>query len=175
MPVYPDTVLTYSLKPLTPKGRDVTLDLLFTDGTVLRESGVAPGGLREKLPGEGWLRCRVALAPVAGRTIRSVMVRYDSRSGGEPVEALVDDIRISTPNPAENWTSRAVLRDGVVTFDPPYPHRAFYTTDGRSVDASAASFAGSLRLPAGTREFRWSPSLRDGSPSPLEFPLETAR
>ena len=168
VPVYPDTVLTYRLKPLNAKGREVTLDLLFTDGAVLRESGVAPGGVR-KAEADGWIRCRVGLA------VRSVMVRYDSRAGGEPVDALVDDIRLETPNPRENWSARAVLRDGVVTFDPPYPHRAYYTLDGRSVGADAASFTGSLRLPPGTREFRWSPSLRDGTPSGLEFPLEVLR
>ena len=175
VPVYPDTVLTYRLKALNAKGREVAVDLLFTDGSVLRESGVGLGGVRGPQPLGEWCPCRLSLAHVAGRTVRSVMVRYDSRQGGDPVDALVDDIRLETPNPAENWSARAILKDGLVTFDPPYPHRVFYTTDGRSVDASSPSFSGTLRLPPGTCEFRWSPSLRDGSPSPLEFPLEVAR
>ncbi|MGN0847531.1 MAG: glycosyl hydrolase family 28-related protein [Kiritimatiellia bacterium] len=169
IPVYPDTVLEYRFKPLNEKSRIMGLDLGFDEGRPLRECGVAVQSGQIKV-GE-WCVCRVPLARVAGRTVKSVMFKFDTRAGGGVFEALVDDVRFTTPNPRENWSTTAVLKDGVVTFEPPYPHKVFYTTDGHSVDARAKSFTGSLPLPKGTREFRWSPSLRDGSPSALEFPL----
>lgn len=172
IPVYPDTILEYRFKPMNLKSRIMAIDLGFSEGRPLRECGVGmhPGEVISRV-GE-WCHCRVPLGRVAGRTITSVMFKYDSRKGGGPFEALVDDIRLSTPNPRENWFTRAVLKDGVVTLEPPYPYPVHYTTDGRSVEASSPTFVGSLKLPAGAREFRWSPSLTDGSPSGLEFPLD---
>ncbi|MGN0887404.1 MAG: hypothetical protein ACI4UY_00830 [Kiritimatiellia bacterium] len=171
IPVYPDTVLEYRFKPLNERSRIAAIDLGFTEWPPLRECGVGmhPGQIVSKV-GE-WCRCRVALGKVSGRTVNSVMFKFDTRRGGGVFEAMVDDVRFVTPNPRENWSARAVLKEGVVTFDPPYPHKVFYTTDGHSVDAGAKSFTGSLRLPKDTREFRWSPSMKDGSPSALEFSL----
>ena len=172
IPVYPDTVLEYRLKPLDERGRLVAVDLGFDTGRPLRECGVS---VQVDAAVGTWTHCRVPLAKVAGRTVTSVMLKFDTRRGGGDFAALVDDIRFTTPNPRGNWFSRAVLKEGVVTLDPPYPYPVHYTTDGHSVDAAAKRFTGSLRLPGNVREFRWSPSLRDGSPSALEFPLVPAR
>ncbi|MGN0853333.1 MAG: glycosyl hydrolase family 28-related protein [Kiritimatiellia bacterium] len=170
IPVYPDTALDYRVKALNPLGRVVTVDLAFDDRSVLRESGIP---FRQSPRGE-WADVHVPLGRKAGRSVVSVMVRFDTRAGGGEFGALVDDIRLTTPNPRENWLSRPVVRDGVLTFEPPYPHAVWYTTDGRTVDSSAQQFTGSLALPSRMVEFRWSPSLRDGSPSEQEFALPAA-
>ncbi len=173
IPVYPDTMLEYRFKPLNEKSRIMAIDLGFAEGRPLRECGVNLFAGRGAFKVGEWCICRVPLARVAGRTVKSVMFKYDTRRGGGVFEALVDDVCFVTPNSRENWLTKAVLKDGVVTLEPSYPHKVYYTTDGRSVDACSKTFTDSLRLPEGVKEFRWSPSLRDGTPSDLEFPLVT--
>ena len=88
-----ESVCSFRLMPLTPLGCEVSVDLAFADGSVARDRGLfiipRPGSARVGK----WTDVRVPLGSVSCETITHVMLRWDSRKGGGPVEALVSDLR----------------------------------------------------------------------------------
>ena len=99
--VYDDTVLTYWLRPTGERGRAVGIDLLFTDGSTLRDSGARTDGGAGVHPGNPkgtvgkWTKVAIPLGSFcAGKAIAEILFAYDSRSGGGPFEAFVDDLVI---------------------------------------------------------------------------------
>ena len=99
--VWDDTVLSYWIRPANARGRCVGIDLLFTDGSILRDSGARSVDGNGVHPGNPkgtvgkWTKVTIRLGSVlAGKTVAAVLVAYDSRSGGGPFEAFVDDLAI---------------------------------------------------------------------------------
>ena len=99
--VWDDTVLSYWIRPSNARGCCVGIDLLFTDGSILRDSGARTTDGEGVHPGNPkgtvgkWTEVTIRLGSfLAGKTIAAVLVAYDSRSGGGPFEALVDDLAI---------------------------------------------------------------------------------
>ncbi len=99
--VYDDTVLTYWLRPTGERGRAVGIDLLFTDGSTLRDSGARTDGGAGVHPGNPkgtvgkWTKVAIPLGSFhAGKAIAEILFAYDSRSGGGAFEAFVDDVAI---------------------------------------------------------------------------------
>ncbi|MCX5671186.1 MAG: glycosyl hydrolase family 28-related protein, partial [Planctomycetota bacterium] len=98
-----DSVLSYWIRPTNARGRCVGLDLLFSDGSVLRDSGARTADGRGTHPGNPkgevgkWTRVTIPLGQaLAGKVIAAVLVAYDSRAGGGPFEAWIDDIAIES-------------------------------------------------------------------------------
>lgn len=173
--VMPDTLLTYWHKPLTAQGRSTALDLLFSDGRVLREAGLTDSEGRGTSPGAkkgevgSWTRITVSLAAFAGRRIESVMAAYDMRKGGGRFEALFDDVRIETQLSPAAWQVRAEPAGGrvpaktEVRIVPGGGVRVRYTLDGSSPDANSPLYAGPIKLPkTGVVELRYTPLQSDG-------------
>jgi hypothetical protein len=104
--VHPDTVLTYWMKASNALSRKTGIDMLFDDGSTLRESGgtdtlhrgVHPGTDRGTV-GE-WERIVVPMGHKAGDAITVIMFAFDGRPGGGPYETLVDDVKIERTSQA---------------------------------------------------------------------------
>jgi hypothetical protein len=180
--VMPDTTLTYWHKPLSGQGRATAIDLLFSDGRVLREAGLADSEGHGTSPGvkKGeigqWTRIAVPLGTFAGQRIETVMAAYDTRQGGGRFEALFDDIRIAPELPAAAWQVRAeprgsrvpvksalsVVNDAAV--------QVRYTLDGCNPDANSPFYTEPVKLlKKGIVELRYSPLKADGGLSSQVF------
>jgi len=94
-------VLTYWLRPTGERGRAVGIDLLFTDGSTLRDSGARTDDGAGVHPGTPkgtvgqWTKVAIPLGSFcAGKAIAEILFAYDSRGGGGAFEAFVDDVAI---------------------------------------------------------------------------------
>jgi lysophospholipase L1-like esterase len=99
------SVLTYWIYPQQTNGTFVAIDLRFTDGSSLRDSGaVDQYGVRAhpQFQGEGgrlvvnrWNLVRVNLGGLAGRTVDRIHLGYDQPAGTGLFRGYVDDMKIS--------------------------------------------------------------------------------
>ena len=180
--VMPDTTLTYWTKPLNENGRSTGIDLLFSGGKALRETGVADSEGRPTHPGAkkgpvgAWTKVEVPLGGLAGQTIEAVMAAYDTRSGGGPFEALFDDVRIASDLPALAWQVRAepsggtVRRGAAVQVVKDASVQIRYTLDGSDPDASSPLYGAPIVLSkTGLVELRLAPLKLDGGLSKQVF------
>jgi len=97
--VHSGSMLSYWLKPENERGQCVGIDVLFADGQVMRDAGVQdsegrgthPGGQRGTI-GQ-WTQVTIPIGRYrANAEIKAILFAYDSRGGGGPFEALVDDV-----------------------------------------------------------------------------------
>jgi hypothetical protein len=102
--VKPDTVLRYWLRPESPTGVQTGVDLLFTDGTNLRDSGVVDTNGRNMHPAAPkgavgyWWKIEGKIGEkLAGKTIKSIVFAFDQGNAKTPVRAAVDRIEIGEP------------------------------------------------------------------------------
>jgi hypothetical protein len=101
----PASVLTYWIYPQQTNGTYVAVDLSFTDGSDLRDSGaVDQFGVRAhpQFQGQGghlvvnrWNLVRVNVGALAGRTVDRIHLGYDQPAGTGVFRGYTDDIRIS--------------------------------------------------------------------------------
>ena len=98
-----DSVLSYWIRPSNARGRCVGLDLLLADGSTLRDSGARTADGQGTHPGNPkgeigtWTQVTIPLGQtLAGKVIAAVLVAYDSRAGGGPFEAWIDDIALES-------------------------------------------------------------------------------
>jgi len=102
--VRPDTILRYWLRSETPSGSHTGVDLIFTDGTTLRDSGTSDssGGSMHPAADKGevgpWWEIEGKLGTkLTGKTIKTVLFAYDQGDAKTPVRADVDRIEIGEP------------------------------------------------------------------------------
>jgi hypothetical protein len=114
LPVRPNTVLSYWIHPQSKStsygyadGNNstcVAVDLLYTDNTTLRDSGVRdqrgnlahPSDQCNKLPLDTWTEIRVPIGTVAaGKRIATLSVGYDQTVNTGGYRGFVDDITVS--------------------------------------------------------------------------------
>ncbi|WP_433086967.1 GDSL-type esterase/lipase family protein [Dactylosporangium sp. CA-052675] len=105
LPLGASSVLSYWIYPQQATGTFVAVDLQFTDGSALRDSGaVDQYGVRAhpQWQGEGgrlvvnqWNLVRVGLGGLAGRTVSRIDVGFDRPGGTGPFRGYVDDIAIA--------------------------------------------------------------------------------
>ncbi len=179
--VMPDTTLTYWIKPLNENGRSTALDLLFSDGTVLRESHTSDTEGRATYPGVkkgtlgAWTKVTVRLGKFAGRKIVTVMAAYDTRQGGGPFEVLFDDLRIEPELPPAAWMTRAEPEGGrlpartAVRIVKDASVQVRYTLDGSDPDAASPLYGKPLVFKKGVTELRYAPLKSDGGVSRQVF------
>jgi hypothetical protein len=101
-----DTILRYYLRVDTPDAVTTGIDLVFTDGTSLRDHGVIdtngrnmhPGAIKGK-PGH-WLKIEGHIGEnLAGKTIDKILFAFDKRGAVTPFRSVVDSIEIGEPTP----------------------------------------------------------------------------
>lgn len=174
--VAPDTVLSYWFKPLNERGRCVGVDLLFSDGSTLRDSGATDLDGVGTHPGNGrgvvgeWRQIQVPLGRRGGQVrITAVMVAYDSRSGGGAFDALVDDLQITSAAGRAGWQVEASPAPGryagsvQVTLTSEAPGIR-YTLDGSNPGEDSPRYEGPLSFTeAGPHEVRYAAEGPDGA------------
>ena len=102
--VKPDTVLRYFWRGATPSSSHSGVDLIFTDGSTLRDSGVADRGgntmhpgATKSAPGHWWKIEGQIGQKLAGKTIKTILFAFDQTGAKTPVSAAVDSIEIGEP------------------------------------------------------------------------------
>ncbi|GAA4258288.1 GDSL-type esterase/lipase family protein [Dactylosporangium darangshiense] len=105
VPLGSSSVLSYWIFPQQATGTFAGVDLQFTDGSALRDSGaVDQFGVRAhpQYQGEGghlvvnqWNLVRVSLAGLAGRTVSRIDVGFDRPTGTGAFRGYVDDLAIT--------------------------------------------------------------------------------
>ncbi|MEA3364266.1 MAG: chitobiase/beta-hexosaminidase C-terminal domain-containing protein, partial [Candidatus Hydrogenedentes bacterium] len=150
--VYRDSELRYWFLPTNERGRRVSVDLLFSDGSTLRDSGTKtvdgvgmhPGSAKGVV-GE-WRHIIAPLGSHVGKTIRRVMAAYDSRGGSGPFEAFIDDLEVRTSAVPE-LTAVSILPKGgsypagtQISLTLPEGFSARYSLDGTSPGDAAPRY-----------------------------------
>ena len=180
--VMPDTTLQYWICPLNENGRSTAIDLLFSDGRVLREAGLSDTEGRGTSPGASkgalgvWTKIVVPLGKFAGTRIETVMAAYDTRRGGGLFETLFDDLRIAPELPSAAWSVRAEPAGGhvpaktAVRIVKEDAVQVRYTLDGSRPDMNAPLYGEPITLPKkGVVELRYAPLMSDGRLSRQAF------
>lgn len=171
------TVLRYWVRPETALGRQVGVDLVFTDGATLRAQGVGTTKGRGTHPSAGdaplgeWTEVVIPLGALEGRTIRDIMFAYDSRSGAGPVEALFDDLTIDPGADAGGeevipYVDTRTAGQALITLECRGAARVRYSLDGRSPDGGSPVYAGPFVVTgSGLHEVRFQAENADGTPA----------
>lgn len=179
--VNPGAKLSYWFMPANERGRNVCVDVRFDDGTLLRELGVATTDNVGMHPGAAkgtvgkWKLIRVSLERFSGeKAIASIMFAYDSRSGGGPFEAFVDDLKFTCDNPAiyqvKGPGGALVTAPYRVELSVPAGITARYTLDGFNPSTDSPAYKEPIVLEKpGRYELRYSAQLEDGSMSGVVF------
>jgi hypothetical protein len=119
IPVNSSTQLSYWIHPGAARDRFVAIDLIFTDGSNLRDSGVVDQrGVRVHPTYQGgssgialntWNEVRANLGSLAGKTIDRILVAYDQPGDSGQFRGYMDDIRIgaATTQSATTQTMQA--------------------------------------------------------------------
>ena len=110
IPVSAGTQLSYWIYPQSadPNSEYVAVDLIFTDGTSLRDSGATDqNGVRvhpefqgrgNRLTGDAWNEVRSNIGQwAAGKTVSRILVAYDRPDATGKFRGFIDDIRVSVP------------------------------------------------------------------------------
>jgi hypothetical protein len=181
--VYPDTVLSYWMKPLTAGSRYSGIDLTFADGTDLRSSEVrdSDGGGVHPANGRGvvgeWKQIKIPLGRYrAGSTITSIMFGYDSRPASGSFETLFDDLEIKSaqaniPTGVTIIPESGVYPDRVIVrLKTPVRTSIRYTLDGTTPNANSLLFDGTINLNRpGLWDLRFATQAADGTMSSWVF------
>lgn len=181
--IHADSTLRYRFLPANERGRHVCVDALFQDGSTLRDSGARTADGQAMHPGTAkgtvgeWSEIRVSLGgALRGKTVAALMVGYDSRGGGGPFEAFIDDLEITTAiepallDLAADPPGGIVEAGARVRLDVPAGYRARYTLNGMSPTAGAAPYEGPIPLERpGLHELRYTVESPAGDLSPWVF------
>jgi hypothetical protein len=106
LPVLPDTVLRYMICPGNLQGERTGIDLIFDDGSTMRDmgfqdtygSGMHPGA--EKGIAGAWTKIECAIGKkAAGKTIRRILFAYDQGNPDAPFTSSASSIEIGEPAP----------------------------------------------------------------------------
>ncbi len=104
--VKPDTVLRYYWRGDTPSSLYTGIDLIFTDGSTLRDSGVVDTSGNNMHPAAAknapnhWWKIEGNIGQkLAGKTIKTILFAFDRTGAKTPVKAAVDAIEIGEPKP----------------------------------------------------------------------------
>jgi hypothetical protein len=161
-----DSRLGYWIRPENERGRATCVDLVFSDGTTLRDSpstttaGASARGAGAEGPVGEWREVVVPLAHHAGKVITMVMVAYDSRAGGGPFSVLFDDLRLSSELSAAP-APQATVERGLVSLRVSGGGAVRYTLDGTNPGPAAPVYTQPVRLEGpGLCELRFG---REGS------------
>ncbi|MBI2302099.1 MAG: chitobiase/beta-hexosaminidase C-terminal domain-containing protein, partial [Armatimonadetes bacterium] len=157
--VHEDSRLSYWIRPVNERGQRTFVDLVFTDGSTLRDSPASTRG-NQAARAAGMSAKVGAWAPVdvnlgrnhAGKVIAAVMLAYDSRDGGGPFEVLIDDLSLHSdealrPDQASAEPAGGAVAAGTaVALHAPEGTVLRYTLDGTNPTPDSPRYAGPIEL-----------------------------
>ena len=180
-----DSVLSYWIRPSNERGRCVGLDLLFADGSTLRDSqartadgqGVHPGNPKGEVG--KWTKLAIPLGKThAGKVVSAILAAYDSRAGGGPFEARIDDLAIESAQGALPHRAEAKPKGGAykgevrVELSSPDGAPIRYSLDGLSPTAESPRYEKPIVLDRpGLWELRYAAQAPDGRLGPVRAEL----
>lgn len=181
--VYPDTILSYWMKPLTPKSVHTGIDLTFTDGLNLWASGAVgsngEGTHPSSLKGQAgtWKQIIIPLGKyLTGKTISEIMFAYDDDTGAGSFETYFDDLSIESKLWDVPWkvvvtpsggAYKAPVRVELMT---PETNRIRYTLDGTQPELGSPLYTKPIVLNTpGLYDLRYSVQATDGRLSSWTF------
>lgn len=104
IPVQASTSLSFWTYPVNSLARHVSVDLVMTDGSTLRDSGAKDFNGTSMHPGAGrgtvavWTQAKSQIGQwIAGKTIDKILIAYDNGPQTGDFRAYIDDIEIKTP------------------------------------------------------------------------------
>ncbi len=176
--IYHDSQIQYWMRPVNDRGRNVGIDLLFTDGSVLRGGGTSAtdGQGMHPCAGRGtpgaWSQIVAALgAEHHGKTVSAIMFAYDKRGDAGAFEALIDDLSLTTSVTAAMGAlavtpkGGAVARGTAISIAAPAGMIVRYSLDGTSPGTGGAAYSEPIVLDQpGLWELRYA--LGDGAAEP---------
>jgi hypothetical protein len=165
IPVYEDSKLVFWNYPLNSNGRYVSIDLLMTDGSRLKDIGATDiaGGAMAPSAGRGtvnlWTEntCNIGQW-LNGKTIDRIFIGYDHPAETGDFSGYIDDIYITTqgvytriktdekneishvkvyPNPVENWMLTLELNNDFLGAD---IELTLYNIQGKTILKHQLSF-----------------------------------
>lgn len=168
--VMPDSVLSYWIMPLNPRGLTSGIDIRFSNGMVMRDMGIQDKFGRRmhvstpKGPENQWTQVVIPLgqSSACGLVIDKIMLAYDARQTSGPFAVLVDDLALTATLPAACWQISISPASGTyphpttVTIVNPSSLPIHYTLDGSNPNATSPHYDGPLTLPTGNTEFRFA-------------------
>ncbi len=93
-----DTLIVYWIKPVDAASNAAGVDVLLTDGGNLRDQGFRSFGSGS--PGRWTFVCIPIGKHLAGKTVKDVMLAFDSRDpGANSIDVFLDDFAIINANP----------------------------------------------------------------------------
>jgi hypothetical protein len=178
-----DSTITYWLRPVNENGCHCGIDVLFTDGSILRDldghdtAGVPVHPETARGVVGQWTKIEVPLGQFVGKTIATVMFAYDQRdaaAGG--FEAWMDDLAIDSPGSVGPWQITITPPGGTcavgtaIRLRQPQGAKMHYTLDGISPSAKSPVYTKGIVLgKPGLWELRCAVELPDGSVTSRAF------
>lgn len=181
--IYPDTILSYWIKPLTAKSIHTGIDLTFSDGSNLRASGTVGTtgeGTHPTNPkgqvGE-WKQIIIPLGRFfMGKTINDIMFAYDGDPGAGPFDTLFDDLSIESKLWDLPWEVTASPSGGIfkgfvhVELKSPETYGIRYTLDGTPPGSGSLLYTKPIMLDtSGLHDLRYVIQAPDGRLSNWTF------
>jgi hypothetical protein len=180
------------MKPEDEKSRRAGVDLYFTDGSTLRDSGARDGegrGLHPiipKGPAGKWTKIECALGEWhAGKTIKTIVAARDDRESTGTFNVIFDDIFVGAPRGAKVVGTPRAKPDGGTHRAPlevrlgcePAAHAIRYTLDGSFPDGKSPVYKGPMRFDKpGLYEVRFEGVGEKGRPAtPMQSRLFDVR
>ena len=165
VPIASDTIMQYWIKPENELSRNTAIDLLFTDGSTLRDSetpGAHPAQPRGTV-GEWSLIRHYIGREHAGKEIFLVFAAFDSNKGPGEFEAFLADLSIGSEGMAQAFLVKAEPAGGVYTSPQQVKliasdgQNVRYTLDGSDPDQNSSLYAHPITLSQpGITELRYA-------------------
>ena len=165
IPVASDSILQYHFHPTNERSRNIAIDLLFTDGSTLRDSdtpGAHPANPRGVV-GE-WSQIRHEIGrDHAGKEVFLIWVAYDSQKGVGDFEAFLADLSVGSEGITQAYQVQVAPTGGV--YDAPLTlrlhsdtsHTIRYTLDGSNPTSDSPRHDGPIVLSCpGLHELRYT-------------------
>jgi len=175
--IYPDTILSYWMKPLNTRSMQSGIDLTFSDGTPMRNSGIVAtvgGGVHPCNPKGSVGEWKQIIIPVGryfqDKTVEDIVFAFDGSPGDTgPFETLFDDLVIESKLSDVPWDVTAHPAGGVyagrveVDLKAPAAYRIRYTLDGTPPCSDSPLYSKPILLDSpGLHDLRYVIEATDG-------------